>query len=146
MTQLSAPDAPPASPHTCVLPRAWAHLPVPCLSLQRKGVVGQAGDWQGRRLLDPIARASPERKVLWGLPVPCLSPQHLWSHARALRLWRASKGVGLTYPLSASHARDRAGKFAQSLRLDEDGNQPIGSLLPVLMRTAISPSDRCCQF
>ena len=89
----------------------------------------QAGDWQGRRLFVPSARASPQRKLSWGLPVPCLSPQHLWSHAWALRLWRAFKGVGLTYPLSASHARDRAGQFAQKLRLDEDGNQQFAQRL-----------------
>ena len=63
-----------------------------------------------------VACLSPAQGAVWGLPVPRLSPQHLWSHARAMRLWRAS------------HARDGAGQFAQRLRLDEDGNQPIGSL------------------
>jgi hypothetical protein len=114
------------TPHTCVdshVHGPTCQAPACSYTLQRKGVVGQAGDSQGavgtrkgRRLLVPSARASPQRKVLWGLPVPRLSPQHLWSHARAMRLWRAS------------HARDGAGQFAQRLRLDEDGNQPIGSL------------------
>ena len=62
-----------------------------------------------------VACLSPAQGAVWGLPVPRLSPQHLWSHARAMRLWRAS------------HARDGAGQFAQRLRLDEYGNQPIGA-------------------
>ena len=118
------------TPHTCVdshVHGPTCQAPACPYTLQRKGVVGQAGDSQGavgtrkgRRLLVPSARASPQRKVLCGDFLSPACPHNI---------------CGVT--------PGRCASGALRTRATEPDSLPRGS---GLMRTAISPSDRCSQF